>query len=142
MRITESRLRRVIRSMIKESRIDEMIDMMNFGTVDELGPSGTLSYILEQPLPQSEELMIKEINKILRLCNIESEHMTHALGFWSFVVGGLGMMRGALGTYVGASTAPQAFLIGATSLGVFIAAVLYDNLYGNQMTLQNYLKMI
>ncbi len=43
MRISESRLRRVIRQVIKENNMNEMIDMMNFGTSDEAGRYGTMS---------------------------------------------------------------------------------------------------
>ena len=43
MKITESKLRKIIRSVIKESSMNEMIDMMNFGTSHEAGRHGTLS---------------------------------------------------------------------------------------------------
>ena len=43
MRLTERKLRAIIRQVIKENSINEMIDMMNFGGPDEVGRYGTMS---------------------------------------------------------------------------------------------------
>lgn len=108
-------------------------------TTFEAGPTGTLGDILSKPVPKSKELMLDEISKILELCGLPREDATHALGFWSVVLGGAGIGRGALGLYVGASTAAVQILAGSASIGVFIACILFDYLYGNPRSLKKQL---
>lgn len=43
MRITENKLRKIIRQVIRQNNMNEMIDMMNFGTSHEAGRYGTMS---------------------------------------------------------------------------------------------------
>ena len=66
MKITERRLRSIIRSVIKEEqRLDEAMDMMYAGTPYEAGPSGTLKDILNETCVSEEQ--IKDALEALRL---------------------------------------------------------------------------
>ena len=140
MKITERRLRSIIRSVIKEEqRLDEAMDMMYAGTPYEAGPSGTLKDILDQPLPRDKELMLDEIKEVLELCGFKNrQEAFHALGFWSAVLGLASGGYGAMGKFAGASAAANLpFFMGAgISLGVFMATILYEVMYGDINTLK------
>lgn len=106
----ESKLRQIIRSVIKESQMNEMIDMMYAGTPYETGPHGDLEQALSADLPKNS----REAERAIRLA------LTKLTSFLSIVP------QTAIGTVpaIGAAFATGNVAAGTIGVGVFIATFL------------------
>ena len=112
MRITERHLRSVIRSIIKESQMNEMIDMMNFGTSNEVGPSGDIDHLLNSPMPKNSRVAEEMIRNVLVNLNQVNQIIPQS----------------SLVTIpaIGAAFARGMHTEAAIGIGVFIASALFE----------------
>jgi hypothetical protein len=114
MRITERRLRSIIRSVIKESQMNEMIDMINFGTSNEVGPHGDLEYSLKAKLPRNS----REAEECIRTALVKLNSINQIIPQSSI----------ATIPAIGAAFATGHHMYGAVGVGVFIASALFEML--------------
>ena len=112
MKITERRLRQIIRSVIKESKINEMMDMMYAGTPYEAGPHGDLEHALKAGLPRNPREAEETIRKVLVRLNSINQIVPQS----------------AIATIpaIGAAFATGHSVGGMIGVGVFIASALFE----------------
>lgn len=114
MKITERRLRHLIRQVIKESKMNEMIDFMNFGTSNEVGPHGDLEQALKVGLPRNS----REAEELIRNALVELNSITQIVPQTTI----------ATVPAIGAAFATGHHMYGAVGVGVFIASALFEML--------------
>ena len=119
MRITERRLRQIIRNVIKESRINEMMDMIYAGTPYEAGPHGDLEHALKVGLPKNSRKAEEAIRRVLVKMNSINQFVPQS----------------AIVTIpaIGAAFAQGKFGAGSIGVGVFIASALFEMLVTNRI---------
>ena len=112
MKITERRLRHLIRQVIKESKMNEMMDMMNFGNSNEVGPYGDIEHELNARLPRdprdAEELVRKTLVRLNSINQIIPQSAIVSIPF------------------IAAAFANGHTQISAIGVGVFIASALFE----------------
>ena len=119
MRITERRLRQIIRNVIKESQINEMMDMRGFGTSNEIGPYGDLESMLSMKMPRYS----RETERVIRETLIKLGGINDLV--WGSALGTVPLVAASL--FKGHPT------LGAIGVGVFIASALSEMYIKNRV---------
>ena len=119
MKITERRLRSIIRNVIKESRMNEMIDMIHAGTPYEAGPYGDIDHVLNQKLPRNSRDAEETIRKVLLKINSVNQIIPQSLIVTV--------------PAVAAAFAHGHPMYGSIGVGVFIASALFEKLVINRV---------
>ena len=119
MKITERRLRQLIRQVIKESQMNEMMDMMYAGTPYEVGPHGDLEHALNAGLPRNSREAEEAIREVLVGLNGINQIIPQT----------------AMATVpaIGAAFGCGHHLYGAVGVGVFIASALFEMMVINRI---------
>ena len=119
MKITERQLRSIIRSVIKESQINEMMDMMYAGTPYEAGPHGDLERALKAGLPRNSREAEETIRTVLVKLNSINQIVPQS---------SIGTVPAIAAAFAAGNSA-----WGAVGVGVFIASALFEMLVTNRI---------